>query len=62
MRNGINLASTYLNLGLRGDDQINRLRSAIDILRRLKAAGKLNPQQEALLEQLEALLGKPASP
>jgi hypothetical protein len=58
----INLALTYLNLGLRGDDQSARLQSALGILRKLKVAQKLTPEQEALLAKLEVMFGPSSTP
>jgi tetratricopeptide (TPR) repeat protein len=55
----LNLATTELNLGLRGDDKPGRLTRAIAILRRLKAAGKLDPKQEQLLGAIEAMAATP---
>jgi len=43
---------------MRGDETPARLRKAVDILWKLKSAGKLNPQQEGLLTAVEAMLAK----
>jgi hypothetical protein len=54
----LDLASVNLRLAIMGDDPLRRLHVAADILRKLKAAGKLTPQQEALLDMVEAMIAK----
>jgi len=54
----LDLVSAHLHLAILGDDRINHLRSAAEILRKLKAAGKLTAQQEGLLTAIEAMLAQ----
>lgn len=52
----LDLASSNLRLALMGNDQIKRLRQAVEILRKLKDAGKLTTQQEVLLKTVKSMI------
>ena len=58
----INLVTTYVDLAIRGDDTMGRFRSAVEILRALKAAQKLSPKQENILAVLEAQIARSPPP
>jgi tetratricopeptide (TPR) repeat protein len=52
----LNVAVTQLNLAVKGDDTLNRLRAVGEIVKKLRADYTLTAAQEKLVTQLEALL------
>ena len=52
----IDFVSSNLLLAFMGNETPGRMKRAVNILRRLKDAGKLTTQQEALLKTIETMV------